>query len=147
MAGVNMDSVAIKEELKKYTNLYPYIKKNYQDYYVMSKTGTDDNGGLSRAKVAWQRLSGKVLNLEAIVKDKINLNLELVNSKSKGIKLYKGKWNEQSGKLKRIYKNNVAVKPLQNQLYDEHTNNIVESIFYIIGILGIGVFISKQIKQ
>ena len=73
-----MDSVAIKDELKKYTNLYPYIKKNYQDYYVMSKTGTDDNGGLSRAKVAWQRLSGKVLNLEAIVKDKINLNLEFL---------------------------------------------------------------------
>jgi len=142
-----MDSVAIKDELKKYTNLYPYIKKNYQDYYVMSKTGTDDNGGLSRAKVAWQRLSGKVLNLEAIVKDKINLNLELVNSKSRGLKMYKRRWNKQSGKLKRIYKNNVAGKPLQNQLYDEHTNNIVESIFYIIGILGIGVFISKQIKQ
>ena len=89
-----MDSVAIKDELKKYTNLYPYIKKNYQDYYVMSKTGTDDNGGLSRAKVAWQRLSGKVLNLEAIVKDKINLNLELVNSKSRGLKMYKRRWNK-----------------------------------------------------
>jgi hypothetical protein len=147
MAGVNMDSVAIKEELKKYTNLYPYIKKNYHDYYVMNKTGTDDNGGLSRAKVAWQRLAGKVMNLEGIVKQQIALNLDLVDDRSRGIKVWKRRWNKESGRLKTLHRNNVAGRPLQNQLYDEHTNNIVESIFYIIGILGIGVFISKQIKQ
>ena len=147
MSGVNMDANAIKEDLQKHVNLYPYIKKNFHDYYVMNKTGTDDNGGLSRAKVAWQRLSAKVMNLEMIVKQKINLNIDLVNNKTKGIKIYKNKWNNENTRLKSLHKSNVAGKPLQKQLYDEHTNNIVETIFYIIGILGIGVFISKQIKQ
>lgn len=138
---------AIKDKLEQHIRLYPYIKKNYIDYYVMNKAGTDENNGLHRTKTAWNKLGGKMVGLEAIVKSQINMNKELVDKKSSKINVLKRKWVDESSKLKSTYKNNIAGRPLQNQLYDEHSNNIVETIYYSLSIIGMGFFIYKQIKE
>ena len=113
----------------------------------MNKAGTDDNNGLHRTETAWNKLAAKMVGLEAIVKSQINMNKELVDKKSSKINVLKRKWLNENSKLKSTYKNNIAGKPLQIQLYDEHTNNIVETIYYSLSIIGMGIFIYKQIRE
>ncbi len=137
----------IDEEKTKFVDKFPLVKANYIKYYVMNKGGTDENNNLNRAKTQWEKLAGDVNSLEAIIKSKISLNKDLVDNKSKKINTLKKKWKAENKKLKHQYKSNVAGKPMREQLYDEHTSNIIETLFYTISILGMGVFLYKQIKE
>ena len=143
----NMGPDEIDEKKKMYSDKYPLIKANYLKYYVMNKGGIDETNNLSRTEAQWEKLSQEVNNLEAIVKYQIKLNKNLVDSKSKNINNIKGKWIKENRKLKHQYKSNIAGKPMRKQLYDEHTNHIIETIFYSISIVGMGIFMYKQIKE
>ena len=143
----NMGPNEIDEKKKMYNDRYPLIKANYIKYYVMNKGGIDETNNLSRVKAQWEKLATEVNNLEAIVKSQIKLNKNLVDSKSQKINNLKGKWKKENSKLKHQYKSNIAGKPMRKQLYDEHTNHIIETAFYSISIIGMGLFLYKQIKE